>query len=870
VFACLAVAPSAVSAATHPRTVVDSVSLARLRTSRDAAGFAEMTAALRSAMSARASALSPSDFGDPRLLGNAVGGLALAAQILDGDGYRALARAQLVAALGWSDWGFGEGDDLNRAHLLIGATIAWDVLWPDLDDATRIAARTRIASEAQRFAAAMDDGIWWSGDYMQNHSWIDPGALGVAALALQDEDERAQGWLSRVQAHEAKLRAALGAVSDGTWHEGIGYQQYGWSFAMPWWMAAQRAGISAGDYAMARAYGRYRLAVQLPGRAREYVSTHGDWSGWSGPGSGQILRYLASRWRDPHAAEAGRRWAAAGARSTRPEDLYYLALEYVSYDPNVPNAETALLSPDFFGADQQVAVMRSGWAPGAAVLAMKSGVMGGRGTFDRLRAGGFPGGFLNLGHDHVDDLSLWMHADGEWMLPECVGYASWRTSDPEAWRTEFHNSILVDGAGQLGDERDSDSSTRYPWFFRREASARLRASTAHYSVTSADGSRLYPDAAGVASLVRTVAFSRDDGHVVLHDAASLSGSHRVEQVFHFMDSASWSAPWLRGGSKNDRVLGIRVVAPASVSVNTASQTAAKLSKQFEPDGSVSQARVGAPAGSDVVFLEVLWPGRGALWSTRPAVAALDDARPWRGLSLPLGEESERWIFAPAGGTQAGDLSLSAGIGMVRARADGTPVRLLMVGAGALADREGTRRLVQASIDGGIEIEYLSGTAELTGSDPAGLRFHGPGVTRVRFSGVDIPWHREGEDVVLGPATDDDRDEEDEADAGPGDDGGSHSDDAGGADAGTVGPSHGDEDRAIIALATRRPDFRGASFLPSDEDPPGDSAVDPPGSARPGGGCVAPDAPAGVVACLLLLRRRRAGGMHRVHPARDRR
>ena len=75
-----------------------------------------------------------------------------------------------------------------------------------------------------------------------------------------------------------------------------------------------------------------------------------------------------------------------------------------------------------------------------------------------------------------------------------TGYAL----DKRANMTAFHNGLLIDGAGQLGDVRASDDETANPWFFGRDAQPLLLPTgTADYAVAGGRGASLYPSSAGL-------------------------------------------------------------------------------------------------------------------------------------------------------------------------------------------------------------------------------------------------------------------------------------------------------------------------------------------------------------------------------------
>src|SRR5207248_71838 len=135
--------------------------------------------------------------------------------------------------------------------------------------------------------------------------------------------------------------------------------------------------------------------------------------------------------------------------------------EFIGYDASVPASDPHTLPLDGFFPDIGAAALHTTWDPGDLALGFKAGVYGGRANFNRLAVQGSPaGGWLDWGHDHNDDLSFWLFGRGVWLAPEAMGYDAGRSTDYQypANQTAYHNAILVDGTGQLGDLRSPSDS----------------------------------------------------------------------------------------------------------------------------------------------------------------------------------------------------------------------------------------------------------------------------------------------------------------------------------------------------------------------------------------------------------------------------
>jgi hypothetical protein len=459
----------------HPQTVTDQAGLARLRSLR--AGDHRWLADVLQRTLDRYSSSSVGMSG--------VGGYAIGAEIFQNPAYVAAAVRSLNAI------GDGPRDrDLQQAQYLRNLAEAYDILYNDLSSADRQVARSRLAAAAADMAAAVNGRIWWTDDFTNNHNWVDVGALGLAGYALRGEDSRAETWIQMALANQAKDEIVGNAVTDGSWHEGVGYQEFMLASQIPFYMAAHVQGSEIGDTRMMRAYGRYALYDSVPGHSRQQVVTNGDWN-WSRPGHATVLSYVAARYRDPFAQTAAVLWEQDQNPLTQRFDSYefieFPALQYVAYDASVPTMDVNVLNKDNYAGDLQVAFQRTGFGPGDLALGFKNGVFGGRGLFDLYKSGDGASSYINFGHDHVDDLSLFLAGRGGWYLPEAASYNCCTTVDSD-YTTAWHNSLLVDGTGQLGDNRNStgqDTSVQAPWFFNREAAMPLHASTAHYSSPAA-------------------------------------------------------------------------------------------------------------------------------------------------------------------------------------------------------------------------------------------------------------------------------------------------------------------------------------------------------------------------------------------------
>jgi hypothetical protein len=777
---------------------------------------------------------SPGEYDDYRFLGNQVAVWAFGYQLTGNTQYAAIARSQLLTYASWSSWDNGEiaslgGPDLNTAHMLLGNAVAYDWIYETLSANDRATIATRIGVEAQKVATYLPDA-WWIDQYLQNHNWIDTAGLGMAALALQGEDARAAGWLSLVQTDLDNLKATIGQIPDGSWHEGLPYEGYGLSMALPFWQAMRRAGADYTDMGLLRGYGMMLLYAGVPDSPRQVILPFGDFTHWPGWQAVQISRFGAGRFGDGFAEAAAQRYIQAVGRGTFLPEAWYDVFEFIGYDPTVAAADPGILPLDRTFGDIGSSTLHSTWSTGDLALGFKAGVYGGLANFNRLAVQGSPaGGWIDWGHDHNDDLSFWLFGRGVWLAPEAMGYDAGRSTDYQypANQTAYHNVLLVDGQGQLGDTRVSDSNWNNPWFFSRIATPLFPATgTADYAIAGGKGSQLFASTLGITRWDRIVVLARGR-YALLRDDIEAAAAHDYDWICHFSDGVSvdTTSGWVQGTGKSGQSLGVRVLAPASWTATTGTQTA-ELMDQFDPDAQVSWVRVRpSPKAAAAQFLSALVPVAASQWASRTPVNQLDVGDVGAGAVVAPGSAlEERWIFARVGaaGKTAGDLVLTGSqAGMAGRDATGSPVRAALFGQGSLSDQNGARLLLSTQSASAIEAKLSGSALAVTGNPVHDFQAYAPAAASVTLNGVPIDVTLES-GIVTYPAR------PPPADAGPPDAG---PPDAGGPDAGS--PDAGTPDAGDLDAGA--PDGGDAGDLCGDCEPPADGGPNPGLDGGPIGG-----------------------------------
>lgn len=761
----LALVPAAAAPATHPHLLYGPGDVARLQ-AQAASTHAYIARSIQAGtdqfagtnVSSAGLVTWPSgstlDLGDVRDVGNGVAVFAFAWQLGGTDAYLSLARQWLLTATSWPTLDLAGDYDLSLAHSVAGVAIAYDILYGQLSDAERAQVVASLSAGAARLYAYGSGGGWWEREYLQNHNWINHAAVGLAGLALQGEidDATAATWIEYARQNAATVKAVTDPIVDGTWHEGPGYLGYGYTFQLPFaWALARAGGQDLTDLAMLRGDASLRAHGQIAEKPWQKVLTYADFYDFDvGEGLMQ-LRFAASRYRDGVAQAVADLQVAGSSRYTYAVECLDQIFEFLFYDPSVPAADLSTLPLDWAGSDLNAVIFRSGWGKGATLFAMKSGPMGGRSAWERIRAGDPDVLSLNIGHDHADDNGFYLNGGGSWLAPEALGYyiGHPESPGPQANRTIFHNALTIDGQGQAGEGvRATDTGPALPWYAARTGSIPFHASSANHAYAVADGANLYPQSLGLQKWDRHALFL-DRRWVVLRDVVRASAAHDFHWIVHFMNGAAQEGSWIRGTADGGQSLGVAVISPPSWNL-TLSQQAPIHVDHLNPAGSVWAAEVAPTAAAPAVtFLTALVPAATASWASRPGVAPLDAGSPDAGVVVTAGARVASAIFSddPSGTRAAGGLEVSGLAGVVETDA-ATPARALLVQATSLT-RGGALVLSQDGTAAMLEADGL-GDAQLrlTGDMLGAAKILAPNATSVTWYGQDVAFTRSGDYVLV--------------------------------------------------------------------------------------------------------------------------
>lgn len=524
----------------HPRLFVDAARVDELRgaiAGTHQALFAELRAQADRLVKSGPPAYRERDnySGDEQLwqreVGNAMPAIALCWLLTGERAYLDAARDWALASCAYPTWGLGsiDGMDLASGHQMLGLALVYDWCYGDLDAGALQTIRETLSRRCGvMFERAASGHAWWHRAYLQNHLWVNACGLGAAGLALFDEVDGADRWAGLALDKWRRTLAALGP--DGASHEGVGYWQYGVEYLLKFmWLARSLLDVDLYDHPWFRHTAAYARYLTIPRGAWSRSSSLVDIAdcprgNWYGPD--YLLRALAAEYRDPyaqhHAAEVD------GADIDSPGARW---LNLIWYDPTLePQPPTDLPTLRWF-TDLGLVSARTDWSGEESLVVFKCGPYLGHEATAAFNYD--PGG----GHVHPDAGHFVLFGGGEWLLRD-DGY--------RAKRTEQHNTLLVDGRGQLGEGRE--------WFdgaaaLRAPAQPRVLAadSSPTLDLIVGDATAAYPAELGLRRFVRRLLFCKPDALIVV-DEIETDSPRELELRFHPEQSAVAEAgAWLAAG-----------------------------------------------------------------------------------------------------------------------------------------------------------------------------------------------------------------------------------------------------------------------------------------------------------------------------------
>lgn len=354
---------------------------------------------------------------------------------------RALAYLKLLNGL--PDWETGElNAGMSAANIMIGAGLALDWLWNDLDPAFREEFRRKCLWHAR----AMYHGghlkkatkvHYWQNDPGNNHRWHRNAGLASCLLAAYTgaADER---WIMQKFAEEMDF-VVRWLPPDGTSHESPTYMIFGLSHLV---LGAQIVDRTLGTQHLKHPFFKTvpTFVAQSLTPDRKARFNYGDMGGIGVYKVGyDASLYKCAAVNGLKDEQAVLDWQIA-AQGT---EWGWMGLLW--RDPAVDGGSIDNLATSAFFEDVGVLFARDGWKDDGVGVMFKCGPFGGY-TLNRFRnAGGATPNYINVAHDDPDANTFLIYARNRYLV-ESDRYS-------EDKRSANHNTILINGLGQMTEGR---------------------------------------------------------------------------------------------------------------------------------------------------------------------------------------------------------------------------------------------------------------------------------------------------------------------------------------------------------------------------------------------------------------------------------
>jgi len=449
-----------------------------------------------------------SDQKEMRSTGRGIPWQALAYMLTGDTIYFECAKRWILALCKYPRW--GNNRSLAAGECLFGVSIGYDWLYNCFTSDERKIIREKLIYQAE---AMISKPPVHHNRWLANHNHIEHNGLAAAGLVLYDEVPQAIDWIRQA---DLVFRTMFKVAShDGSSTEGHQY----WAYSMdsilkfaeiardlmeenfyqnPWLKNAAYFIISSTIPNF-----NYKNSVMSYGDSfRDYGSNYG----YAGPT--HILYRLAAEYNNGYT-----QWLAS--RMTQQNISigdYYSWCNLLWYDENVKPKFISDLHKFWYFEDTGWITTRSSWDEDAILIGFKCGPFHGHKVqpYYEIQVDENWPKFHRIigGHGHPDVNSFQIYAYGKWLAID-PGYEK-----PK--RTRNHNTILVNGIGQLGEGKR--------WFDResvmtaKASSAIIRAESYNdYDYIIGDAGNIYPDSLGLKKFYRHLLFIKPDFIVIIDE-----------------------------------------------------------------------------------------------------------------------------------------------------------------------------------------------------------------------------------------------------------------------------------------------------------------------------------------------------------------
>jgi hypothetical protein len=496
--------------------------------------------------------------------------------------YADAAKAQILEICTWDPQGMSswKGNDEVAMPIILSTSRAYDWIYDTLTPEEREKIRDMIRIRAGD-VYHMLRGIPYEAKPFASHQTRVLKFLGQASISFLGEISEAGEWFEWLMSVFYCIYPPWGGT-DGSYHEGPNYWSAYFSWAQQFATALKSAtGIDLYQKPFFRNTGYWALYCIPPHGA---MTPFGDGTtGKTGVGHKMNLYRLSSVYDDPYL-----RW-------------------YVDAIPDKlgPSMIMYLWRDDSVASKPPTDIPQSRAFPDCGLAAMHSDLAGGKNDVYMLLKSDPYGSWS---HNYADQNSLYLQAFGE-PLAIPSGYYPWYGSPHHSqwtWQTKAHNSILVNGEGQVPRRMSSrgriTGSLFSPWF-----------DYACGDATEAYGGRL-------SKFLRHVLFVRSDYFVIIDELEAKDPS-TFRWLLHSWEKMSVGDSQATV-SKGDARLLVRFVEPEKIEISQTDQ----FTVPPEREGLANQWHLTASTtipARERCFVTVLYPYKSGEEASLPKIERLE-------------------------------------------------------------------------------------------------------------------------------------------------------------------------------------------------------------------------------------------------------
>lgn len=326
---------------------------------------------------------------------------------------------------------------MSAANNMVGAALAYDWLYSDLEPEFREQVRTKLLTHARRMyygghLMKVGKTHYWQQDPHNNHRWHRNAGLALCALAVADDARNDDDWILEKTIEELQFIHKW-LPDDGSSHESPSYLVFGGPYLVLAFQAVDRCvGTDLMGHVFFKTTPGFRIATIAPGFSEAFG--FGDSGGFGFYNNYNLAATARHRLADEQAA-------LLKLFQAQPRAYEYGWMSLIWFDPTVGGGDASKVSKRVLFDDVGVAVLRDGWDASNVAMMLKAGPYGGK-ILNKYR-NELDGKYINVAHDDPDANMFVLWGQGGWLAAN-DGYAKKKL-------TSSHNTLLVDGKGQLGE-----------------------------------------------------------------------------------------------------------------------------------------------------------------------------------------------------------------------------------------------------------------------------------------------------------------------------------------------------------------------------------------------------------------------------------